>query len=45
MLREEKETGLIGDEQEEEGKWKNEALGVRMGKMGKGRQGEYGKKR
>lgn len=35
VLRDEKETGLIGEELEGEGKWKTEAVGVRMGTMGK----------
>lgn len=36
VLREEKETELIGEEPEGEGKWKTKAVGVRMGTMGKG---------
>lgn len=36
--------GVDGYEQEGEGKWKPKAVGVRMGKMGRGRKG-YGKKR
>lgn len=35
VLREGKETGLVGEEPEGEGKWKTEAVGVRMGMMGK----------
>lgn len=38
VLREGKETGLVGEEPEGEGKWKTEAVGVRMGTMGKGRR-------
>lgn len=35
VLREKKETGLIGDEQEGEGKWKTEAMAEGTGRMGK----------
>lgn len=43
-MRRETETGLIGDEQEGEGKWKIETA-VWMGKMGRGRKGGYGEGR
>lgn len=43
-MRRETETGLIGDEQEREGKWKIETA-VWMRKMGRGRKGGYGEGR
>ena len=45
MQREEKERGLIGDEQEEEGKWKSKAMGGEDGQDGEREKRWVGRKK